>query len=71
MQTDAASPERSTRLLTTEEAAALLGAKPQTLSIWRCTRVRNIPFVKIGRLVRYRERDLIAWLEKNTIRGDR
>ena len=60
---------RSSRLLTTDEVALLVGAKPQTLSIWRCTRARNIPFVRVGRLVRYREQDVLDWLEKNTVRG--
>jgi excisionase family DNA binding protein len=57
----------SSRLLTTDEAAALVGAKPQTLSIWRCTARHGLPFVRVGRLVRYREIDVLAWLERNTV----
>jgi excisionase family DNA binding protein len=61
---------RSGRLLTTDEAAALVGAKPQTLSIWRCTRRIHIPFVRVGRLVRYREQDVLDWLDRNTVNSD-
>jgi excisionase family DNA binding protein len=59
-----------TRLLNTDEAAALVGAKPSTLSIWRCTKRHNIPFVRVGRLVRYREQDVLGWLERNTVHSD-
>jgi predicted DNA-binding transcriptional regulator AlpA len=34
--------------------------------VWRSTGRYNLPFIKIGRNVRYRRADLIAWLEKRT-----
>lgn len=34
--------------------AAALGLSTQTLANWRCTRRNPLPFVKIGRSVRYR-----------------
>ncbi|MBK8742578.1 MAG: helix-turn-helix domain-containing protein [Betaproteobacteria bacterium] len=34
--------------------AAALGLTAQTLANWRCTRRNPLPFVKIGRSVRYR-----------------
>ena len=51
-----------------EKAAAqfLDGVTPGTLSVWRSTGRYNLPFIKIGRNVRYRRSDLIAWLEKRT-----
>jgi excisionase family DNA binding protein len=61
---------RSPKLLTTDEAAELVGAKPQTLSIWRCTKRHNIPFVRVGRLIRYREQDVLDWLDRNTIHSE-
>ncbi len=44
----------SLQLLTTEDVAKLLSMKPQTLAGWRCTGVQPLPFLKLGRAVRYR-----------------
>ena len=49
-------------LLTIEEAAGLLGVKPQTLYLW--VSQRRVPFRKIGRLVRFTETDLEEFIEK-------
>lgn len=49
-------------LLTRREAAAYLGVAEQTLAVWKCTGRRSLPFVKIGRLVRYRKDDLDAFI---------
>ena len=51
-------------LLDDKAAAAYLSLSPGTLSVWRSTGRYNIPYVKVGRLVRYRRADLDAWLEK-------
>lgn len=53
-------------LLTENEAAPFLDVSPSTLSVWRCTGRYGIPFIKIGRKVRYRRSDLVAWLESRT-----
>lgn len=53
-----------------EEAAAILGVPPNTLKKWRCTREQNIPFIKVGRRVRYWRRDLVAYLESKTVRHE-
>lgn len=50
-------------LFNTPEAAEYLGVSQDTLSVWRCVGRYNIPFVKVGRLVRYRKSDLDSWLE--------
>ena len=65
------SPETSpkTTLLTQVEAAAFLGIAPATLSVWRCTKRYALPFVKVGRLVRYSEADLISFLESRRVQG--
>jgi excisionase family DNA binding protein len=57
-----------TQLLTREQAAAYLGVAPQTLSAWAAHKRYDLPLVKLGRLVRYRQRDLDEWLEKRTKR---
>jgi excisionase family DNA binding protein len=51
------------RLLTPKETAEILGVSPQTLSIWRCTKRYGLGYVKMGRLVRYREDDVQAFIE--------
>jgi len=53
-------------LLTPFEAAAYIGVSENTLSVWRCVGRYAIPFIKVGRLVRYRRSDLEAWLESRT-----
>ena len=58
------------RLLTRTEAGAFLGIKPETLSVWHSTRRYSLPVVKVGRSVRYRLSDLIAFLQSRTIGGD-
>lgn len=48
------------------QAAEVLGAKQTTLAVWRSTGRYNLPFVKVGRLVRYRVSDLAAFLARRT-----
>ncbi len=58
---------RSARdLLDEQEAADFLSLSPGTLSVWRSTGRYALPFVKVGRRVRYRRRDLLTWLELRT-----
>lgn len=53
-------------LLSEQEAAELLTVSPGTLSVWRSTGRYALPFLKVGRKVRYRRGDLLAWLESRT-----
>jgi len=53
----------SDRRLDTHAAAKFLGVSPATLEVWRCTGRYDLPFLKVGRLVRYRETDLARWLD--------
>lgn len=54
------------RALPQEEAAALLNLKPKTLEAWRYAG-RGPRFVKFGRLVRYRVRDLEEFMNQQTV----
>ncbi len=56
-QTDLAKKDR----LNNEEAAQYLGLKAATLNKWRVYG-EGPPFIKVGRLVRYRRVDLDAYL---------
>ncbi len=55
-------PFEQDTLLTTPEAAALLHVSPQTLEVWRCTKRYALPYVKIGRNVRYRKSGIIGFI---------
>jgi hypothetical protein len=48
------------------EAAGILDVSPGTLSVWRSTGRYCVPFLKIGRKVRYSRTALNAWLESRT-----
>jgi excisionase family DNA binding protein len=50
-------------------AAQYLQVSPGTLQVWRSTRRYPLPFVKIGRNVRYRLADLQAFLQSRTVGG--
>ena len=50
-------------LLTTEQAAALLGTNRRTLEDWRLQPGLGPRFIKLGRLCRYRPVDLEAFVD--------
>lgn len=52
------------RLLSPRETAQALGLSVKTLATWRSTKRHQLPFVKVGNRVRYREEDVTAWLQK-------
>ncbi len=54
-------------LLSRTEAAEYLGISPKTLAVWACTQRYHLPFVKVGRLVRYRRIDLEAFIIDRTV----
>jgi excisionase family DNA binding protein len=58
---------QSSELLTEQQAAEFLGVSAGTLSVWRCTKRYPLPYVKCGRLVRYRRSDLEAWVDSRTV----
>jgi len=54
-------------LLSRDEAAAFLGLKTQTLASWASSGRYPLPFVKVGRAVRYRLSDLEKFLADRTV----
>ena len=56
----------SGHLMGDKQAAHYLDVSPGTLPVWRTTGRYNLPFVKIGRLVRYRAGDLREFIERRT-----
>jgi excisionase family DNA binding protein len=59
--------QQANDLLLVTEAASYLSISKTTLDIWRCNRRQNIPYIKVGRSVRYRRSDLDTWLESKTV----
>lgn len=53
-------------LLHERDAADLLKLSMRTLQAWRC-RGFGPRFVKVGRAIRYRQSDIIAWIEANLV----
>jgi excisionase family DNA binding protein len=61
------SRNNSQTLLTRKQAAEYLGCKESTLAIWTSTKRYPLPYVKIGKNVRYRLSDVMDFIEKNLI----
>ena len=55
------------QLLSTKDAASFLDYPIETLAYWRGNG-QGPPFLRYGKRVRYRRRDLIAWIEAHTVR---
>jgi hypothetical protein len=53
-------------LLAEVHAAKLLNLSTRTLQAWRLAD-RGPAFVRAGRAIRYRRRDLLAWIDTNTV----
>ena len=59
--------QQNTLLLQTpEQAAQLLQTTPNVLAVWRTNGRVKIPYIKLGRAVRYRLSDIEAFIEANT-----
>ena len=51
-------------LLTTEQVAEYLNVSRGTLEVWRCTKAHNLPYIKMGGLIRYRLYDLVNFIDQ-------
>lgn len=64
-----ATKEKDTKvkdIVTDDEAAEIVLCRPQTLAVWRMLG-KGPRYIRVGRLIRYRRADLLAWLERNTV----
>ena len=57
----------SADLLSRDDAAAFLGISPSTLAKWACQKTVLLPYVKVGRLVRYRKSDLMEFIARSRV----
>ncbi len=59
-------PDKLPALLNTEQTALILGVQATTLQNWRSLGRHRLPYVKVGRLPRYRIGDLVDWIAERT-----
>ena len=60
--------QTSNGLLDTKQASDILGVNDKSLANSRYTGTGiQIPYIKMGKIVRYRQSDLEAYIEKNTL----
>jgi hypothetical protein len=59
-------PKNPPAHLNDKQSADALGVQPTTLAVWRSTGRYNLPYIKVGRLVRYRISDLAEFLARRT-----
>jgi len=55
------------KLLTPQEIAEVLGVQPSTIYQW--THQGYIPHVKLGKFVRFKEKDVEKWVERKASNG--
>jgi len=60
-------PTDMDRLFTPDEMSELLGVKLSTIYQW--THIEYIPHFKLGRFVRFREQEILKWLESKSRNG--
>jgi hypothetical protein len=64
------SQSKTRELLDEKQAAERLKLKNhKTLSVWRCTGRYDLPFIRVGRLIRYDAADIEKFLRRNTTKG--
>lgn len=57
-------PEAMPIQINEKRTAEVLGVKVSTLTNWRTTGRYALPYIKVGRLVRYRVADLAQWIAR-------
>ena len=58
------------KLLTPKQVSVILGVNVETLNVWRATKRYPLPYIKSGRLVRYRESDVEKFIESRRRNGE-
>lgn len=53
------------KLLSRKEAASYLSVQPQTLAVWASTKRYQLPYIKIGRSIKYKVDDLEQFIQQN------
>ncbi len=58
------------KVFTRAQAAEYLGLPKRRLDDWAWNKVEEVPFFKLGKLVRYLKADLDKWLESKKVIKD-
>ncbi len=53
-------------LIDDKETSKILHITPETLAVWRCTNRYDLPYVKLGRKVRYKLKDIHDFIDRQT-----
>lgn len=67
MQTEVDGGYAAHELKTRAEAAEYIGVKPQTLAAWATHGRYDLPYIRVGRCVRYLRSDLDNFLRSRTV----
>ena len=59
----------NSELVTACVCAAMLDIKVGTLNVWRCRKRYALPFVKIGKSVKYKRSDIEKFIASRTFSG--
>ena len=54
-------------LLDEKETAAILDVSVGTLQVWRCTKRYPLPYVRVGRNIRYQRSAILAFIAARTV----
>ena len=54
-------------LLSAKETAGLLGITESTLATWRCLGRYDLPYIKVGRLCKYRREAIEKFITDRTV----
>lgn len=57
-------------LLSRKQTAKYLGISEITLAMWSHSKSQDLPFIKIGRLCKYRKGDIDDFITRNTVRNE-
>jgi len=55
------------KLLTPEEISRILNVKLSTIYKW--THMGTIPYIKMGKLIRFKEEDIMEWVGKKAVKN--
>ena len=61
-----ANPNFKKQLMDIAGVAERLGVRPKTIYAW--VHMRQIPYVKMGRLVKFDPKDIDAWIQSRKVR---
>jgi hypothetical protein len=61
------SPQNITPLLEPSEVSRILGVTVKSLAVWRCTKRYALPYIKVGKSVRYRSEDVQTFINSREV----